>query len=148
MGWLDVAKGLLARLRELVEGNPAVRRVADDPAMTAELLLLFRMALADGEVTEREMTVLKRIAAEAFDIGDDDFDQVTAYLAEFGYEISAAQAILVFQEMDRDRRVALARHLAEIAKADTELNRYEVRLLARVVDMLGLQSQDVLPEVR
>jgi uncharacterized tellurite resistance protein B-like protein len=137
-----MARGLLARLRELFEGNASVRKIADDPALMAELLLLLRMVLADGEVTERELATLRRIA-EGFGISGGDFEQVLGHLEDFGYEVSAGQAIAVFRELDKERRVALARHMAEIAKADRELSRFEVRLLARVLDMLDVDPSDV-----
>jgi uncharacterized tellurite resistance protein B-like protein len=137
-----MALGLLTRLRDLIEGNASVRKVADDPALMAELLLLLRMVLADGEVTERELATLRRIA-DAFGIAGEDFEQVLRHLEDFGYEVSVAQAIAVFRELDRKRRVTLARHMAEIAKADQELSRFEVRLLARVVDMLDITPAEV-----
>ena len=43
MGWLDALKTRLER-------EKVVRLVANDPALTAELLLLFKVILADGEV--------------------------------------------------------------------------------------------------
>jgi len=46
--------------------------------------------------------------------------------------------------MPRERRIMLARHMADISKADAELNHHEVRLLARVVDMLQISPQDVV----
>ena len=33
---------VLARVRMLIEGDPGIRKVADDPVLSAELLLLFR----------------------------------------------------------------------------------------------------------
>ncbi len=137
-----MAHGLLARLRDLIEGNASVKRIADDPALMAELLLLLRMVLADGEVAERELAALRRIAG-SFGIAGDDFERMVGYLEDFGFEVSAAQAIAVFRELDKDRRLLLARHMAEIAKADRELSRFEVRLLARVVDMLALDPAEV-----
>lgn len=123
-----------------------MRKVADDPAMMAELILLFRMILADGEVRDRELDTFRRICAESFGIGADSFGEVMRYIQDFGYEISSAQAIAVFRELERERRVQLARHMAEIAKSDTELSRHEVRLLARVIEMLDLTPADVVPE--
>ena len=43
-----MATGLLAQLKAMFDGDPGVRKVADDPLLSAELLLLFRMILADG----------------------------------------------------------------------------------------------------
>lgn len=142
-----MTRGLLARLRELFEGNASVRTVADDPALTAELLLLLRMILADGEVSERELATLRRIA-ESFGISGEDFEPVLSHLEDFGYETSAGQAIAVFRELSKERRILLARHMAAIAKADMELSRFEVRLLARVVSMLDLDLAEVTSDPR
>ncbi len=138
-------QGLLTTLRELIQGNASVRKVADDPALTAEFLLLFRMALADGEVKQRELDTIRRIAEESFGIDGDDLDSVLRYLSRFAYETSAAQAVAIFQEFDRERRLQLARHMAELAKADDEIGQYEVRLLGRVVEMLNLDPHEVVP---
>jgi uncharacterized tellurite resistance protein B-like protein len=141
-----MARGLLARLREVFEGNASVRKVADDPALTAELLLLLRMVLADGDVAERELATLRRIA-DGYGVSGRDFELVLSHLEDFGYEVSVAQAIAVFRELDKERRLLLARHMADIAKADQELSRFEVRLLARVLDMLDLDPSEVTPEL-
>ncbi len=134
---------LFARIRDMFEGDPAVRKVADDPALSAEILLLFRMVLADGEVEEAELEALKRICKDAFGIGEESFSAVVSYLHDFGYETTASQALQIFRGYPRERRILLARHLAEIAKADRQLDSHEVRLLARTLEMLRLEPKDV-----
>ena len=139
-----MASGLLAQIRELFEGDAGVRKVADDPVLSAELLLLFRMILADGQVTDSEMAVFRRICREAFGIGDESIEGVVEYLNDFGYETSGAQAIEMFRELDVERRKVLARHMAEIAKADSQLAENEVRLLRRTLDLLAISPVDVV----
>jgi uncharacterized tellurite resistance protein B-like protein len=141
---VSMARGLLAQIREIFEGDPGVRKVADDPVLSAELLLLFRMILADGQVSEAEMAVFRRICAESFGIGDESIDGVVEYLNDFGYETSGAQAIGMFRELDVERRKELARHMAEIAKADSQLAENEVKLLRRTLDLLGISPVDVV----
>ena len=136
-------QNLLARLRELLQGNASVRKVAEDPALTAELLLLVRMVLADGEVRARELDALRRIATNSLGIDGDDLEQVLDHLGAFGYEITPIQAIAVFRELDMDRRISLARHMATLAKADDELSHHEIRLLARVVEILEIDPQAI-----
>ena len=46
---------LLDQFLALLDGDPGVRKVADDPVLSAELLLLFRMILADGTVSESDL---------------------------------------------------------------------------------------------
>src|SRR5690606_31064039 len=103
----SMATGLLTRIRDLFDGDPGVRKVADDPALTAELLLLFRMILADGTVSESEMAVFRHICEHSFGISGDSLDGVVEYLNDFGYETTSAQAIAIFGELDAERRKRL-----------------------------------------
>ncbi len=135
----------LSTLKQLFEGDPAVRRVAGDPTLSAEILLLFRMVLADGEVQEAELTTLKRICRDSFGIGEEGFAQVMRHLKDHGDETSAGQALELFSELPRERRAELARHMAEIAKADRQLSQHEVRLLARTLEILRLSPEDLIP---
>ncbi|MCO5069659.1 MAG: TerB family tellurite resistance protein [Rhizobiaceae bacterium] len=139
-----MAGGLVAQIRSLLDGDPGVRKVANDPVLAAELLLLFRMILADGEVEEHEMAIFRRICRESFGIGEDSIDGVIRYLNDFGYETNGSQALAMFRGLNLERRQALAQHMAEIAKADHQLAAQEVQLLRRVLDALGLQPVDVI----
>ena len=139
-----MAIGLLAQIRSMFEGDPGVRKVADDPILLAELLLLFRMILADGTVSESEMTIFRRICRESFGISEGSLDAVIEYLNDFGYETNGTQALALFQDLDHDRRQLLAQHMAEIAKADSHLAEREVRLLRRTLEVLGLSPVDVV----
>ena len=137
-------QGLLSRFMTMFEGDPGVRKVADDPALSAELLLLFRMILADGVVSESELETFRNICRDSFGIGEDSIDGVVEFLNDFGYETSGAQALSLFQELDVDRRKLLARHMADIAKADSRLAEKEVRLLRRTLEVLGLSPVDLV----
>ncbi len=95
---------VLAKVRMMIEGDPGVRKVADDPVLSAELLLLFRMILADGKVGDTEMAMFRRICREAFGIEGESLDGVIEYLNDFGYETSGAQAIALFRNLDLERR--------------------------------------------
>ncbi|MGN6146634.1 MAG: TerB family tellurite resistance protein [Mesorhizobium sp.] len=137
---------LLDQFLALFDGDPGVRKVADDPVLSAELLLLFRMILADGEVAESEMQAFRRICRESFGITETSIDGVIEYLNDFGYETSGSQAIAMFRDLDVERRRLLAQHMAEIAKADEHLAENEVRLLRRTLDLLGISPVDLVRE--
>jgi uncharacterized tellurite resistance protein B-like protein len=139
-----MALALIEKFRSLFDGDPGVRKVADDPVLSAELLLLLRMILADGSVSESEMETFRRICSESFGIGEDSIDQVMEYLNDFGYETNGTQALLLFKELDVERRRLLARHMADIAKADSQLADKEVRLLRRTLDALGISPADLV----
>lgn len=139
-----MATGIIERIRVLFEGDPAVRRVADDPVLTAELMLLFRMVLADGEAAEPEMQAFRRICREAFGIGEESLKEVVSYLQDYGYETTTPRALGAFGALPLHRRIELARHMAEIAKADQKLSKQEVELLRRTVTLLRIDPMDVI----
>jgi uncharacterized tellurite resistance protein B-like protein len=138
-----MANGLLGRIISLFEGDPGVRKVAGDPVLSAELLLLFRMILADGSVSESEMQAFRRICRDAFGIDDESVDGVVEYLNEVGYETTGAQALAMFRELDFERRRNLARHMADIAKADSQLADTEIRMLKRTLELLDISTEDL-----
>ncbi|AZO67843.1 MAG: hypothetical protein E5Y88_19825 [Mesorhizobium sp.] len=139
-----MAFALLDQIRLIFDGDPGVRKVADDPVLSAELLMLFRMILADGSVSESEMVALRRICREAFGIPEASIDSVIEYLNEFGYETNSSQAIAQFRDLDVERRKLLARHMAEIAKADSQLAGNEMKLLRRTLDLLDISPADAV----
>ncbi len=134
---------VLARVRTMIEGDPGIRKVADDPVLSAELLLLFRMILADGKVDDSEMKAFRRICRNSFGIEEDSIDGVVDYLNDYGYETTGTQAVALFRDLDLDRRKQLALHMAEIAKADTELAQQEIRLLRRTLELLGVSAREL-----
>jgi uncharacterized tellurite resistance protein B-like protein len=137
---------LLDQVLALFEGDPGVRKVADDPVLSAELLMLFRMILVDGTVSESEMEVFRHICRDSFGIPDASIDNVIEYLNDFGYETNGAQAIAMFRGLGLARRKLLAHHMAEIAKADERLSENEVRLLRRTMEVLGISPVAALKE--
>ena len=134
---------LFEQVKSIFEGDPGVRKVANDPVLTAELLLLFRMIVADGVVSEDEMATLRRICQSSFGIPDASMEAVIEYLNDFGYETNGAQAIEMFLDLDIERRKTLARHMAEIAKSDDQLAEGELKLMKRTLDMLKLRPHDL-----
>lgn len=110
--------------------------------MVAELLMLFRMILADGEVREAELAMLRRICREAFDVEEAAFPGLMHVVEQMGVG-NELQSVRVFRSFDHPRRVALARRMLAIAQADNELSLHEERFLVRVLDILDLQPDDL-----
>ncbi|MBS9720797.1 TerB family tellurite resistance protein [Tianweitania sp. BSSL-BM11] len=137
-------QGLINKLKSVFGAEDAVARVAEDPILTAELLLLFRMILADGEISDAELETLRRICQGSFGIDEADLDDVVDYLRTYGYETSVAQSLAIFRRLDHDRKQLLARHMAEIAKADHHLEKQEVQLLARALKLLEIEPSEIV----
>ncbi len=134
---------ILKTLRSFVEGNPSVRRVADDVELTSELILLVRMMFADGELKTEEMANFERLCETAFGIPVDDVPQVLQFLCDFAYETSAAAAAQMFTELPDERKRALLLHMLSVAKSDHELHDREAEMLRRTAAVLGLSAAQI-----
>lgn len=137
---------LFGNFKAMIERDKSVRLVANDSALTAELLLLFRMILADGQVKEKELAMLARICSSEFGIKPDAIDGVYKYLQDVSYETSAHQAAEMFNALGEERRQELLDHMIAIAEADDELAANEVKLLSRTSAMLGFDLKTRPPE--
>jgi uncharacterized tellurite resistance protein B-like protein len=127
-------------LHETLDDNPAIKKIAGNPVIAAELLLLFRMILADGVVDKSEMEMFRRICRLHFGIDDESFHDVVRYLNFFCMEKTDAEAIGIFQTLDDDRKKELVEHMVEIASADHNLHPSERDMLIRTLQKLGYES--------
>jgi uncharacterized tellurite resistance protein B-like protein len=125
------------------EGEPGLKIAAGDPAMTAELLMLFRLILADGEAGERELATLRRICRDSFEIEEAAFPAMMDFVERMEGGTRGPRLVAVFRGFDRPRRIALARRMMAVALADGELRRHQDRLLVRVLDILDLTPADI-----
>ncbi|MEM9278395.1 MAG: TerB family tellurite resistance protein [Pseudomonadota bacterium] len=133
---------IVDQIRDWLEQDKTVKRVAEDIQLTSELILLVRMIFADGQLKPQELHDFKQICKIAFDIPEDDVPDVLKYLQEFGYETTAEDAAAMFQNLDMERKKALLVHMLSIAKSDQEVHQGEVDLIRRTAAVLGLNAED------
>ena len=107
-----MTKTFFENLHDTLDDNPAVKRIAANPVVAAELLLLFRMILADGVIDKAEMEMFKRICRLHFGIDDQSFHDVVRYLNFFCMEKTDAEAIGVFQSLEEVRKKELVEHMS------------------------------------
>jgi len=134
---------ILETIRAKVEGDRSVRLVAEDPAITAELLLLFRVMLADGQVRDEELVAFKRICEDAFGLDPENMEGVYQYLEDYAYEITASQATEMFKQQPRERRQALLDHMIAIAESDSHLDKNEIHVIKRTSAILGFDLKAI-----
>lgn len=128
------------RVRNLVDKHPSMNRVAHDPALTAELLLLVRMSFVDKSVEPAEADAFAAVCTRLLGLNADELGDILKYLNEFGYETSNAQAAEMLAGLSEARRREILDHLAIIAKADGEIDARERRLLEATANRLGFSS--------
>ncbi|WP_394688543.1 TerB family tellurite resistance protein [Hoeflea sp.] len=128
------------RVRGLVGMHSSMNKVAHDPALTAELLLLVRMSFADKSVEPAEADAFAAICTRLLGLHADELSDILKYLHDFGYETSNAQAAEMLAGLSETRRREILDHLAIVAKADGEIDARERRLLEATANRLGFSG--------
>lgn len=134
---------VIEKIKDWVDADKSVRKVAEDLQLTSELILLVRMMFADGALKPQELENFKRICKIAFDIPEEDVHQVIEYLQDFGYETSIDDAVAMFEGMEWERKKTLLIHMLSIAKSDNEVHSDEVELIRKTSELLGLTAKDI-----
>jgi len=125
------------KVRAFLDQNSSISKVANDPALSAELLLLVRMSFADKSVEPAEADAFAAICTRLLGLNGDELTDILKYLHEFGYETTDAQAADMLAGLDEARKRQILDHLATIAKADGEIDARERRLLETTARRLG-----------
>lgn len=126
------------RVRGLLDENASLAKVANDPVLTAELLLLVRMSFADKTVTATEADAFAAICTRILGLKGDELTEILRYLQDFGYETTDAQAAAMLAELSEPRKREILDHLAVVARADGEIDAREQRLLEATARRLGI----------
>jgi len=138
-----LVKGLLtsiARLFECEQQLPgALGRLSEDPVALAEILLLFRMVLADGIVQPSQLTAFERICEEQFGVSRRDMPELHALLDSPKARSCDVKAFTLLGQLDTEARTTLLDDMMRIARASTVRNDGEDRLIRRTADLLELK---------
>ena len=110
--------------------------------MTAELLLVLRLTLADGEAGMRTGAALARVAARALGLAGEGALEVLAEVEHLFAAVGAEGVRAVMCDLPLERRRTLALRIAAIAAADEELQPLQARLGRRLGMILGLAADE------
>lgn len=126
------------RIQDFFLGNEGVRKVADDPLVTAELVMLLRIVMADGKIRDSELVGFQKICEKAFGIAPEDFPEVMSFLEDFAFETTGKQALEMFKDHSEERKRELLANMAALARADDEMHGHERLILQRAASYLGI----------
>lgn len=129
--------GFGERVRAFLDQTTSLNKVAHDPVLTAELLLLVRMSFADKTVEPAEADAFAAICTRLLGLNGDELTDILKYLNDFGYETTDAQAADMLADLDEARKRQILDHLATVANADGEVDDRERRLLEATARRLG-----------
>lgn len=124
----------------------ALGQVAEDPVVLAEILVLFRVVLADGVVQPSQLTAFERICEQHFGINRRDMPELHALLDSPKARSCDATAFALLGRLDTKARTTLLEEMMQIARASSNRAECDRKLIRRMADLLGLEP--VLPEMK
>lgn len=140
--------GVLQYLAQMFSREPhwrgAVGELAADPVALAEVLLLFRMVLADGVVRPSQLSAFEQICQKQFGLKTRDMEQLHALLDSPQGQNSEAEAFSLIRQLDTNKRSALLGEMMQIARANAEFDASEEKLIRRMADLLGLDPDSLI----
>lgn len=129
--WADKVRGLF-------DVHSSIEKVADDPHLVAELLLLVRMSFADDKVGPEEAAAFTGVCTRLLGLHADELGDILKYIHDFGYETTDAQAAAMLAELPVARKRAILDHLAAVARADGNIDPREKELFSATARRLGM----------
>lgn len=138
-----MSEGIFERIASYLNKKSAVQRVAEDPALASELLLLLHVVFADGAQSPAEIAAFKEIAFKNFGIAPEEISEVAAYLKDYAYETTTGQAANMLAEMAPERRVSLLRDMMTIAFSDKQLDKSEAVIIKHIATTLGITQEEL-----
>lgn len=130
--------GIVGQLRDLISQKSSVEKLADDPALMAEVLLLVRMSFADHSVKPAEADAFRKICSTALGLDDSEVGDIVRFVDDSGYETTNAQAAEMLAGLSEDRRRKIMDHMATIARSDGDVSDEERKLFHDTARRLGL----------
>lgn len=119
----------------------SVAALSDNPVALAEVLLLFRVVLADGMVHQSQLTEFARICDRQYGIGVEDIEDLHSLLDSLSGQTRDADAIALLTQLDSAQRSALLEDMVRIARANAELDVGENKLIRMTARLLGLEAE-------
>ena len=130
-------------LRALRPGkNSAVRKLADDPISLAQILLLFRVVLADGHVAEPELATFRAICEREFGVGANELSALHTLLESPKGLMAETQMFFLLKRLDDQARNRLLGMMSEMAKSGTGDPAKAARLVAMTAKILRQDAAD------
>lgn len=145
-------KGLLASITGLFAREAhlpgKLGELSEDPVALAEILVLFRMVLADGIVQPSQLTAFERICENHFGISPRDMPELHALLDSPKARSCDAQAFTLLGQLDTEARTTLLKDMMRIADANIVRDERDDRLIRRTARLLDLDPGTVGAEKR
>jgi uncharacterized tellurite resistance protein B-like protein len=130
------------KLLELLgaSGKDAIEFSSDD-TRTAIAVLYYHVIVVDGRIRLAELEHFRRVLGDTLDVSEDELllfeDSVLKHMKTEG---SLASFSTTVKKLPVEKRMEILRHMHQISIADKELHEFEINLVARTAEVLGIEG--------
>ncbi|MFZ1815932.1 MAG: TerB family tellurite resistance protein [Rhizobiaceae bacterium] len=109
----------------------------------AMAVLLYRVIMVDGKVRNEEVVRYREILQDILEVSPDELDLFESMVKEkHGSESSLFPFTVIVQKLPHETRRNMLDLMRQISISDRELHEFEINLVARTAELLGVDFED------
>lgn len=112
-----------------------------DDIRTSIAVLYYRVILVDGRIRVEELDHFRKVLSETLDVSEDElmlFEETV--LAQIKNERSLNPFTEIVRKLPEEKRREILTHMQQISVSDRELHEFEINLVARTAQLLGIDD--------
>ena len=135
----SVVKSFLDRLGD---SDNQIRDLSHEDTRTAIAVLYYRVIVVDGRIRPEELHLFRTVLGETLGVTEDELLLFEDHVLELiKTEKSLLPFISIVEKLPIEKRREILRHMEEISLSDRELHEFEINLVARTAELLGLSNE-------
>ena len=112
-----------------------------DDTRTAIAVLYYRVIVVDGRIRNVELEHFRRVLSETLEVTEDElmlFEETV--LSHINSERSLQPFTDIVRKLPLETREDILKHMHQISISDRELHEFEINLVARTAELLGIEN--------
>jgi len=125
----------------LGSGEKDIIQFSSDDTRTAIAVLYYRVILVDGRIRSSELEHFRRVLGETLGVTE---DELMLFEETVRTHINSEKSLQSFTDTVRslpvEKRMEILGHMHEISISDHELHEFEINLVAKTAELLGIEG--------
>lgn len=114
---------------------------SQDDTRTAIAVLYYRVVVVDGRIRHSELDHFRKVLSDTLHVSEDELllfeDKVLDHVRS---ERSLQPFTSIVKKLPVEKRREILRHMEQISLSDKELHEFEINLVARTAELIGMDG--------
>lgn len=112
-----------------------------DDTRTAIAVLYYRVIVVDGRIRSEELAHFRKVLSETLNVTEDELLLFEGQVLDL---VKSERSLTPFtntvRKLPLEKREEILEHMKQISLSDRELHEFEINLVARTAEMLGIED--------